>query len=74
MNEYHSIQTIADRFQRNPRTIRDWINRGCKTPDGTIRLQAAKLGKSWVVKKEWLEFFEFQIRPRPTLKGLNLNE
>lgn len=74
MAEYHSIEAIADRFQRNPRTVRDWINRGCKTPDGTIRLQAAKLGKSWVVKKEWLEFFEFQIRPRPSLEGLDLDE
>ncbi|MDE4142342.1 DNA-binding protein [Phaeobacter gallaeciensis] len=74
MTEYHSIEAIADRFQRNPRTIRDWINHGCKTPDGTIRLQAAKLGKSWVVKKEWLEFFEFQIRPRPTLEGLDIDE
>jgi transposase len=74
MTEYHSIEAIADRFQRNPRTIRDWINHGCKTPDGTIRLQAAKLGKSWVVRKEWLEFFEFQIRPRPTLEGLDIDE
>ena len=74
MAEYHSIEAIADRFQRNPRTIRDWINHGCKTPDGTIRLQAAKLGKSWVVKRDWLEFFEFQIRPRPTVEGLDLNE
>jgi hypothetical protein len=67
MAEYHTIEAIAGRFQRNPRTIRDWINHGCKTADGTIRLQAAKLGKSWVVKKEWLEFFEFQIQPRPKL-------
>lgn len=74
MAVYHTIEAIAARFQRNPRTIRDWINHGCKTSDGTIRLQAVKLGKSWVVKTEWLEFFEFQIRPRPTLEGLDLNE
>lgn len=74
MAEYHRIEAIADRFQRNPRTIRDWINRGCKTHDGTIRLQAAKLGKSWVVKKEWLEFFEFQIRPRQEAQDLELEE
>jgi hypothetical protein len=74
MAEYHTIEAIADRFQRNPRTVRDWINHGCKTSDGTVRLQAAKLGKSWVVKKEWLEFFEFQIKPRPTVEGLDLNE
>ena len=74
MTEYFSIETIAVRFQRNPRTIRDWINHGCKTPDGTIRLQAAKLGKSWVVKKEWLEFFEFQIKPCARLEKLDLND
>ncbi|UOA16971.1 helix-turn-helix domain-containing protein [Sulfitobacter dubius] len=74
MAKYLSIEAIAARFQRSPRTIRDWINRGCKTPDGTIRLQAVKLGKSWVVKREWLEFFEFQIEPRLNTEELNLNE
>ena len=74
MAAYHSIETVAERFARHPRTVRDWINHGCKTQHGTIRLQAAKLGKSWAVKQEWLEFFEFQIRPRPTLEGLDLNE
>lgn len=74
MADYYSIEVIAARFQRNPRTIRDWITRGCKTPDGTIQLQAAKLGKSWVVKREWLEFFEFQIKPLRTAKDLDLNE
>lgn len=74
MSEYHSVEAIADRFQRTPRTIRDWINHGCKTPEGTVRLQAAKLGKSWVVKKEWLEFFEFQIQPHPAAETLDLEE
>lgn len=64
MLEYHNIDAVAARFGRNPRTIRDWINHGCKTPGGRIRLQATKLGKSWIVKKEWLEFFEFQIKPQ----------
>lgn len=74
MAKYLNIEVIAARFQRSPRTIRDWINHGCKTPDGKIRLQAAKLGKSWVVKNEWLEFFEFQIKPRPRVEELDLNE
>ncbi len=74
MAKYLSIEAIAARFQRSPRTIRDWINHGCKTPDGKIRLQAAKLGKSWVVKNEWLEFFEFQIMPRSRVEELDLNE
>ena len=74
MAVYHNIEAIADRFHRNPRTVRDWINHGCKTRDGTIRLQAAKLGKSWVVKNEWLDFFEFQIKPRVTAEDLNLDE
>ncbi|MEM5545034.1 DNA-binding protein [Sulfitobacter sp. AS92] len=74
MAKYLNIEVIAARFLRSPRTIRDWINHGCKTPDGKIRLQAAKLGKSWVVKNEWLEFFEFQIKPRPRVEELDLNE
>ena len=74
MAQYHTVDAVADRFQRSPRTVRDWITRGCRTPDGVIRLQAAKLGKSWLVKKEWLEFFEFQIRPRPEAEDLDLDE
>ncbi|MCT4372831.1 helix-turn-helix domain-containing protein [Yangia mangrovi] len=74
MSQYHTVEAVADRFQRSPRTIRDWINHGCKTPEGTIHLQAAKLGKSWVVKREWLDFFEFQIKPRPTIEELELDE
>ncbi|WP_322325544.1 helix-turn-helix domain-containing protein [Cypionkella sp.] len=74
MAEYHTIEAIAARFQRSPRTVRDWINHGCKTTDGTIRLQAAKLGKSWVVKKEWLEFFEFRIQPLLSIEDLKLDE
>jgi hypothetical protein len=74
MAVYHNIEAVAERFGRNPRTIRDWINHGCKTSDGTVRLQAAKLGKSWVVKKEWLEFFEFQIKPRPDSLELDLHD
>lgn len=73
-SQYHTVEAIAERFQKTPRTIRDWINHGCKTPDGTIRLQAAKLGKSWVVKTEWLEFFEFQIQPHRPAEELNLDD
>lgn len=73
MTQYHTVEAVADRFQRSPRTIRDWINHGCKTPDGTIRLQAAKLGKAWVVKHEWLDYFEFQIQPRHVAEELDLN-
>lgn len=73
MPQYHTVDAVADRFNRSPRTIRDWINHGCRTPEGTIRLQAAKLGKSWVVKREWLDFFEFQIKPRPPVAELDLD-
>lgn len=74
MPQYHTVDAVAHRFNRSPRTIRDWINRGCKTPEGTIQLQAAKLGKSWVVRREWLEFFEFQIKPRPAVAELDLDD
>ncbi len=33
-------------LRRSPRTIRDWINHGCPTPNGAIRLDAAKLGRA----------------------------
>ncbi|WP_299902232.1 helix-turn-helix domain-containing protein [uncultured Ruegeria sp.] len=69
--KYYSVNEIADIFRRDPHTIRDWINHGCPTPHGVIRLQAAKLGKSWTIKDEWLAIFELRVRPdqgRPDLE------
>lgn len=67
---YYSVKQIAEVFDRDPHTIRDWIRTGCPTTEGRVRLQAAKLGKSWVVKDEWLAVFELRVRPpvgRPEL-------
>lgn len=68
--KYYSTSEIAEIFKRDPHTIRDWINHGCPTPNGLVKLQAAKLGKSWTVKDEWLAVFELRVRPeigRPDL-------
>ncbi|NIZ62339.1 DNA-binding protein [Sedimentitalea sp. CY04] len=61
--KYYSVLEIADIFGRNPRTIRDWITKGCPTAGGTVRLRATKLGRSWDIKDEWLLLFEHRIRP-----------
>lgn len=50
--KYYNIVEIAAIFRRDPHTIRDWINHGCPTPEGRVKLMAAKLGKSWTVKDE----------------------
>jgi hypothetical protein len=37
-----------------------------------VRLQAAKLGKSWTIKDEWLAIFELRVRPTPVRPDLEL--
>lgn len=69
--KYYSVKKLGEIFERDPHTIRDWINKGCPTPKGRVKLQAAKLGKSWQVKDEWLAVFELRVRPeigRPELE------
>tara|TARA_R100000655_G_scaffold44641_1_gene81310 strand:+ start:671 stop:898 length:228 start_codon:yes stop_codon:yes gene_type:complete len=69
--KYYTVKEIAEMFSRDPHTIRDWINDGCPTPVGRVRLMAVKLGKSWTVKDEWLAVFELRVRPdtgRPDLE------
>ena len=61
---YYSVKEVAEIFSRDPHTIRDWIRFGCPTPAGRIRLEAAKLGKSWAVRDEWLAVFELRVRPQ----------
>lgn len=68
--KYYSTEEIGEIFNKHPRTIRDWIMIGCPTPNGRVKLQASKLGKSWQVKDEWLVLFEHRVRPdegRPDL-------
>lgn len=71
MNEdrYLKVDEVAARFRRSSRTIRDWINTGCPTPNGLVRLEAVKLGKSWEIHPEKLAIFEIRVRPgrRPEL-------
>lgn len=70
--KYYSTNEIAEIFKRDPHTIRDWINHGCPTPHGLVKLQAAKLGKSWTVKDEWLAVFELRVRPESGRPDLDL--
>lgn len=62
---YYSVIEIAEIFRRDPHTIRNWIIHGCPTPQGPVRLQAAKLGRSWTIKDAWLASFELRVRPDP---------
>jgi hypothetical protein len=70
--KYYTVKEIAGIFERDPHTIRDWINDGCPTPDGPVKLMAAKLGKSWTVKDEWLAAFEMRVRPDDVRPDLDL--
>lgn len=69
---YYTANEVAEIFNRDPHTIRDWINHGCPTPHGPVKIQAVKLGKSWTIKDEWLAVFELRVRPDPGRPDLDL--
>lgn len=71
---YLTVEEVAKILRRSPRTIRDWITDGCPTPQGRVRLEAAKLGKSWTVRADWLALFEFRVRPPVGRTALDLDE
>jgi hypothetical protein len=62
-DQYLTIDDVAQKLRRNPRTIRDWVVKGCATERGRIHLEATKAGKAWLVHPEWLALFEHRIRP-----------
>lgn len=70
--KYYTANEVAEIFKRDPHTIRDWINHGCPTPHGVVKLQAAKLGKAWTIKDEWLAVFELRVRPESGRPELDL--
>jgi hypothetical protein len=59
---YLTVEDIAVRHRRSPRTIRDWITHGCVTPAGRIRLAAVRAGKKYSIESEALEIFEARLR------------
>ena len=71
--KYYSVKEIAEIFTRKPRTIRDWIQTGCPTPNGLVKLQATKLGKQWQIKDEWFVLFEHRVRPDDGRPDLDLD-
>ena len=62
-DRYLTIDEVARKLRRHPRTIRDWITKGCPTERGRVALAATKAGKGWLVHPEWLALFEHRIRP-----------
>lgn len=71
---YLTVGEVAKILRRSPRTIRDWIIDGCPTPQGRVRLEAAKLGKSWTVRADWLALFEIRVRPPMGRPALDLDD
>lgn len=67
---YYDTKELAQRFRRNPRTVRNWITDGCPTENRLVKITARKFGKSWSVREDDLVLFEHQVRPlsgRPDL-------
>lgn len=68
--QYLTVEDVAARHRRSPRTVRDWITRGCVTPHGRIQLPAIRVGKKYSIESEDLEVFEARLRhgaSRPVL-------
>jgi hypothetical protein len=57
---------LAVDYGRSERTVRNWINHGCKVqaPAGTayVRLKAVRLGRSLQIHPDWLAAFESTVR------------
>ncbi|MBK1634158.1 helix-turn-helix domain-containing protein [Rhodovulum adriaticum] len=70
----HDTATVAKRYGVSPRTIRDWIEKGCPTPQGRVKLPAAKFGRGWKIRGEDLLLFEHRVRPRQTRPALDVDE
>jgi hypothetical protein len=60
--QYLTVEDVATRHRRSPRTVRDWITHGCVTPNGRIRLRAVRAGKRYSIESEDLEIFEARLR------------
>lgn len=64
--KYYTIKSLARRFGRSERTIRDWTHAGCATAKGRIVLAAIKAGKKLMVEDEALAIFELRLRRAST--------
>ncbi|RDC68046.1 DNA-binding protein [Rhodovulum sp. 12E13] len=60
----YDTRELAARYRCSARTIRDWIEFGCPTPHGRVKLPASRMGRRYVVREEDRMLFEHRIRPR----------
>lgn len=60
----YDTRDLAERYRCSARTIRDWIEFGCPTPHGRVKLPASRMGRRYVVRDEDRMLFEQRIRPR----------
>ena len=59
---FYTVQEVAKKFRKSPRTIRDWITHGCPAAGQRVKLPATKLGKTWSVTEEQIAVFEVRAR------------
>lgn len=73
--KYYTVEEIAERLGRHPRTVRDWIKTGCKTNGGHVRLEAIKIGRWWSIPEEEFVLFQYRLKTQPaTRPNLELEE
>jgi hypothetical protein len=72
LKQYLTVEDVAARHRRSPRTIREWITTGCVTPHGRIRLPAIRAGKKYSIESEDLEIFEARLRHGSSRPALDL--
>ncbi len=59
----YSTREVGARYGVTAHTIGDWIRLGCPTPEGRVKLPAAKYGRGWKITEEDLLLFEHRLRP-----------
>lgn len=68
--QYLTVEDVAARHRRSPRTVRDWIVHGCVTPRGRIRQEAIRAaGKKYSIDSEDLEIFEARQRHHGSIRA-----
>lgn len=58
---YHSVNDLAARFGRPPRTVRDWLAHGCPVAGSRVALPATLVGKRLLVADDDLAAFEHRL-------------
>jgi excisionase family DNA binding protein len=61
MEEFYTVEEVAERLKVTPRTVREWLR--------TKRLKAGKAGRQWRIHETDLQAFMAHGRPETQEEG-----